>query len=498
MTVLPLMSFPVAASAVAVLIAMMVLFLRDKNRMMHKCYLYRTSVVSSHGYTKAYSSSTGGSSENKKNRHSNGQGRVWHIDFRADGSSSVFGRDLREFNSISDKLDFLIHCLRTTGVILAAKITYCTSKNDYPHFHMVVRFKGPRDRMSVKNLLGNNPHVDLVARSSNIPDFKNIEMAIKYIEKRGKRFRELGEAVVDFREFGRLQGTQGVKTDLYAVIEDAKRGDLDPESLWEEYPSDSGYQRKAIIQDEFLKSLYERMGRPEQRDVFVTLVTGATGTGKLPSIVKSAKANGLRFFKLSEISNLERYGGEEVIILDEPCGDTCSKLQFSKLLDSSVSWLKVRYHHVITLWQEVMIRTDLSPEELGEIFFPGKPEKLLSRLSSIRFCFRVTNTEDLSDSDGYEEKLIHGYPVHIRKDYIDVPSGEYEYHGMDDIRRLALIYFNVTAHPGDVADGFDGIELTERDAYLRDSIMCYADDFGEIITPETFVHIYCMLNRETP
>ena len=238
MIVLPLISVPVNLPAVAVLMTILVLLAKDKGSVLQKCYACRTSVVSSHHSLKAYSSSFEGSS-NKTNRHSDGQGRVWHIDFRADGGRPVFGRELREFESISDKLDFLIHCLRATGVILAAKITYCTSKNDFPHFHALVRFRGSRDLKAVKKLFGNDPHVDLVARSSSDSDFMSIDKAVKYIEKRGKRFREKGETVVDFREFGRIQGTQGVKTDLYAVIDDAKRGDIDPEALWEEYPSDS-------------------------------------------------------------------------------------------------------------------------------------------------------------------------------------------------------------------------------------------------------------------
>lgn len=376
------------------------------------------------------------------------------------------------------RLLFILQSLRERPGIAGAEASVCKAKKDFPHIHVVVRFRYSAPFSTVKNLFGLSAHIEPV-------EMAKTKGKIAYIYKIG-RWGYKGESIIAAGSFGKVVTRQGQRTDLEAIDDDL---DLPLEVILHRHPSENP-QRLAYIRRRKQERRQVQIGT--SRTVRVHFVTGAERTGKTIATEMDADAAEIPYASYTGENSMEYYGGEPVMIMENPTPDACSKDDLIRFIGSKVSRIKVRFTHSLTQWDHLYITTPLSAEKFAAMY--GIPEAMLLRyISSYRYMFRVVS--DVA-KDGYLKTRYDGQDKWLRYDSITVPVSEYAYKGHEDLRRLTRIYADLTVEAGEIAEGLKDVTLSVEDGEIRESIRQIIRITGQVVTPESFIYLYNDARRQ--
>lgn len=237
------------------------------------------------------------------------------------------------------------------------------------HMQGFVQFNTPRAMSTVKNLIGNEPHVETMKGT--------VDQAVAYCRKDESRLfgpYQLGEAP---------SGGQGKRSDLEALRDHVKAG----HSNFVIFEEDARHARNVKAIDAMRFAYMEQESDRRHKDVTVLVFYGATGTGKTWTAVEMsgddyfiAECPSQRGSKLW----FDGYRGQKTLILDDFSGDYCSLDFLKRLLDHYKLRVEIKGGEVWSTWTTVIITTNYMPETwYTNSMHPPNLEPLKRRLDHI-------------------------------------------------------------------------------------------------------------------
>lgn len=170
--------------------------------------------------------------------------------------------------------------------------------------------------------------------------------------------------------------TQGARTDLEAVKNDIQAG----KSL--KYIADNYFSAWVRYKNSFkeYKMMCDQEKRKLDRKINVEYVYGKTGTGKTHYAVNKTKDS----FKIEggSLNWWDGYNGEKTLIIDEYNNDV-PVTKMLNLLDKYTLRLDVKNSFTYANWENVIITSNLTPEQLHENCKFEHKQALLRRINTI-------------------------------------------------------------------------------------------------------------------
>ena len=442
---------------------------------------------------------------------------TWMYTFPFNDPNPEFGVLPEEFLSWSTpddptrRLDFIADKFFEDPQVESLLAAYCRSKDGYPHFHVVVKFNDSYKISIVFHKPGNHPNVLAVQKTQLLPDGSRVQHKaptqgiIDYIMAEGQFEGKKNEECIKwttrgdslFRE-AEAEKKAAEETKTEQLMNEVKAGKTRMDILAQHpYLNTPNGIEKIRTAQEYVR--WEKMGRPEKRNVRVLLVLGDIRTGKTRSVYETLREKGFMAATLSEQNGLEAYEAQPTLIIDHPNERWCPYDLLIKMLSSNIVTIPVRTQGAVkTLWNSVVIEAESiselllgycperhSPDWTG----PTNPENLLKYIDKIRYCFHV-ETRKLGPTlfqDGYAAEAVDG--VNTRLDYLDIPvsRGVFRVRYNDDktvddelIRQLARLYFDVTKIQDEKAPALDVVKKTaEMTAMTNDVFHILRDEWVE-------------------
>jgi len=217
------------------------------------------------------------------------------------------------------------------------------------HMQGFVQFVNPKGLKMVKQLLGNEPHMETMRGT--------VAEAVAYCRKTESRLFGpylLGEEP---------SGGQGKRTDLEALREMVKERKpaldiIEADAKFARYEKQINFMRFA-----YMESLSDR----QASGVDVKVFYGATGTGKTFTAVNYCCQN--KDYYIAECPSQKNsklwfngYEGQRTLILDDFSGDYCTMDFLKRLLDCYKLKVEFKGGFVWACWTTVIITTNYMPE----------------------------------------------------------------------------------------------------------------------------------------
>ncbi len=273
-----------------------------------------------------------------------------------------------------------------TGAVL-----YCESALGLKHLHCVFESKSTFRPLVVLKRLFPKIHIEVTKGTK-----KDVE---DYINKVGK-FEEKGEKIIAKSQIGEIIGCQGKRTDLtppdklHELIYDLGKT---PSEILDEFPN--AYKQEGILKKMFYRKRFKET--PIQRDVNVTWLVGATGTGKTFKYVELCEEYGEdNVYKVTDYdAPFDSYNGQDVLFLEEYRG-AFSLPRFLILLDKYKADIHARYTNALGLWTKVFITSPCLPYELYTKYKDTSGgydslEQLYRRINTIVYCSKVETPRNI-------------------------------------------------------------------------------------------------------
>jgi len=241
------------------------------------------------------------------------------------------------------------------------------------HYQGYVAFRNARTISAVSRYFP-RAHIE-IARGTE-------EQCIAYCTKEDTRLEEP-------EEYG-VRAAQGKRTDLDDICAMVKEGKTKLE-MFEAHPST--FTRYVSNVERVIEIV--RPAPPRERDVEVTLLWGATGTGKTHRIMHLEKS----VYKAAEgLHRFDGYNGEEVLFLDEFDYEQWPITTMNQILDKWSYILPCRYNNKWARWTYVAIATNQMPSSMYPNAHPMVREAFFRRLEGR--CFHVKSKEqDLAEAE---------------------------------------------------------------------------------------------------
>jgi len=236
------------------------------------------------------------------------------------------------------------------------------------HLQGYVCFRSRRTMQSVKNLLGSRLHLETKKGSP--------KQASEYCKKEG-----------NYKEFGRVPGGKGSRTDLQSVLQ-AIKGGMSERELLEQYTTAFAKYPKFVGR---AMSIY---ATPRNWMPVTRVYWGGTGTGKTRRAFEEAQSvpyvhSGGMWF--------DGYDGQEDVIFDDFCGSEFKLTYLLRLLDRYPMRVPVKGAFVNWCPKRIWITANYS---LGDWYAGAREEHRLAlkRRVSIIVQFRRLNSESVCDT----------------------------------------------------------------------------------------------------
>ena len=269
-------------------------------------------------------------------------------------------------------------------------VVFCKSAKGLRHLHCVFEGANACTFNVVKKLF---PQMHIDPTQGTKQDVED------YIAKVGK-FEEKGELILARAQVGEIQGKQGARTDLtppdklHELIYDLGKT---PSEILDEYPN--AYKQEGILKKMFYRKRFKET--PIQRDVNVTWLVGATGTGKTYKYVELCEEYGEdNVYKVTDYdAPFDSYNGQDVLFLEEYRG-AFSLPRFLILLDKYKADIHARYTNALGLWTKVYITSPCLPYELYTKYKDTSGgydslEQLYRRINTIVYCSKVETPRNI-------------------------------------------------------------------------------------------------------
>ena len=242
---------------------------------------------------------------------------------------------------------------------------------------------------AIKNLIGNNPHVEIT---------KDVKGASDYCKKPDTRFAGPWE-------FGKLP-TQGKRTDLADLYSDIKAGKTCSELL-EANPSVARFEKYI----KFMKfSVMEKASDRQTQGVKVYIFWGDTDLGKTYTAFNIMDPG--HIFKMDppsvKNSNLwfDGYEGERTLLLDEFKGDNyCSIDRLKTLLDVYKCRLDVKGSFSWAAWTTVIICSNYAPRDWYAVA-PTDAQRVLAPLKRRIYQIRHFTARGIYQEEDWDGEHI--------------------------------------------------------------------------------------------
>ena len=267
-----------------------------------------------------------------------------------------------------------------TGAVL-----YCESALGLKHLHCVFESKSTFRPLVVLKRLFPKIHIEVTKGTK-----KDVE---DYINKVGK-FEEKGEKIIAKSQIGEIVGCQGKRTDLtppdklHELIYDLGKT---PSEILDEFPN--AYKQEGILKKMYYRKRFRET--PIERDVNVTWLCGATGTGKSYKYVELCEEYGEEnVYRVCDYkAPFDNYNGQDVLFIEEYRGAFPLPV-FLILLDKYKSDVHARYTNALSLWTKVYITSPCTPYEIYTQYKDTSNgydnlEQLYRRINTIVFCSKI-------------------------------------------------------------------------------------------------------------
>lgn len=267
-----------------------------------------------------------------------------------------------------------------TGAVL-----YCESALGLKHLHCVFESKSTFRPLVVLKRLFPKIHIEVTKGTK-----KDVE---DYINKVGK-FEEKGEKIVAKSQIGEIVGCQGKRTDLtppdklHELIYDLGKT---PSEILDEFPN--AYKQEGILNKMYYRKRYRET--PIERDVNVSWLCGATGTGKSYKYVELCEDYGEEnVYRVCDYkAPFDNYNGQDVLFIEEYRGAFPLPV-FLILLDKYKSDVHARYTNALSLWTKVYITSPCTPYEIYTQYKDTSNgydnlSQLYRRINSIVYCSKI-------------------------------------------------------------------------------------------------------------
>lgn len=187
----------------------------------------------------------------------------------------------------------------------------------------------------------------------------------------------------EFGERDEAAGKQGRRTDLDDVAEKVRQA-VPMREIAEAHPSTYIKYFRGI------SALKEVLAPPPptSRPVKVAVLWGEPGTGKTYRVRNHFSAEEIYMPTPGDRNPWDNYNGEKVLFLDEFNPESWSPQQMNLILDSHVFTLPCRYQNKKSLWEAVVICTNLDPMGWYQDKSPALQSAVRRRLG--QECFHVT------------------------------------------------------------------------------------------------------------
>jgi hypothetical protein len=215
------------------------------------------------------------------------------------------------------------------------------------HMHAVIILKSTRKTAFIKNLVGNNPHVETV---------HDLKKAIEYCKKEESRIGgpwEHGVAPIHHA------GKRNDLTDIYAAVKARKR----PFEMLEEDPTIARYE-KSIKYMKF--ALSEGLSDRQTQGVKTYVFWGPTDTGKTYTAINGFCSDGDYYIAEAPSQKggrlwFDGYEGQRTLILDDFSQDVCNLEYLKRLLDCYKLKLEVKGGYTWAQWTTIIITANYEP-----------------------------------------------------------------------------------------------------------------------------------------
>ncbi|MBQ8120826.1 MAG: hypothetical protein IJ172_08630 [Ruminococcus sp.] len=296
-------------------------------------------------------------------------------------------------------------------------VVFCLSADGLRHLHIVAESNNPVRFSTIKKIY---PKAHAEATQGTKQDVED------YIAKVGK-FEEKGELILARAQVGEIQGKQGARTDLtppdklHELIYDLGKT---PSEILDEFPN--AYKQEGILKKMYYRKRFRET--PIERDVNVTWLVGATGTGKTYKYVELCEEYGEdNVYKVTDYdAPFDSYNGQDVLFLEEYRG-AFSLPRFLILLDKYKADIHARYTNALGLWTNVYITSPCLPYELYTKYKDTSGgydslEQLYRRINTIVYCSKVETPRNIYYFRNSFDCDIKGNADHYRMLFDDALS----------------------------------------------------------------------------
>lgn len=297
-------------------------------------------------------------------------------------------------------------------------IYYCISdeiglEEQTPHVHIfLIRSSGIRFT-TMQNLFDKKAHLD-ICKGTN-------EDNRDYVLKEGKwKDKEKGTTSVPGTqfEFGELPiERQGHRSDLDELYDMVQSG-MSVEDIISECPSFA--PRRRVI-DELIIDKHKKQFGNVFRNLKVTYMYGATGTGKTSSIAKNYGYENI--YRVNNYKNpFDYYAGQDIIVFEEFHGQI-SITDMLCYLDGHPCYLPCRFHDKIACYTQVFFTSNVKLEDLYKTIQNDFPETYNAFLRRLHRVFVYNSSTDIKMYAMEEYRNLHKPQALTREeDFYPVPQ----------------------------------------------------------------------------
>ncbi|WP_458407197.1 replication protein [Anaerotignum sp.] len=271
------------------------------------------------------------------------------------------------------------------------------SETGTPHFHIFMVLKTSSRFSTIKRRFP----------TAHIEDSKGMPAENRnYVSKEGEKWKEKREKTFiegSFKEWGILpEGREKKPSKMVQLLEDIKEG-LSTQEIIEAMPAFAFKVRDIdILRETYLAEKYQT----EEREVSITYLYGATGTGKTRSIydkhpaaeicrITNYSKNGVRF---------DAYHGHDVLVFEE-FNSQIPIEEMLNILDRYALMLPARYSDRVACFTTVYITSNIPLEKQYVSVQCDRPETWKALLRRINHVFEYLEDGTVIErTDEYEQK----------------------------------------------------------------------------------------------
>ncbi|AJD07544.1 replication-associated protein [Sewage-associated circular DNA virus-25] len=237
-----------------------------------------------------------------------------------------------------------------------------------PHIQGYVRFTHPKKLEAAKRaLVCEEAHMEIANGNEG--------QCIDYCTKEDTRIGGPWVYGTQKRDAGR----KGSRSDLQAVAEAAQKPGVSMRQLAREFPaqvikySQQIERYMALVEDEV----------PIERDIFVHVIWGPTGTGKTHRVRHGIPQRDLYVVNGKGRGCFDQYAGQKALVLEEFEPNEWSINEVKTLLDKWTCPLNARYSNKTARWTQVFITSNSDPMSWYQLWLPADLAAFQRRLTRI-------------------------------------------------------------------------------------------------------------------